>query len=151
MFIGMETQPEEASMSRRLQVAVIAALLLMGAAAKADDASDVRGTISAQLRAFKAGDGDGAYSYAAPNIKAMFPTSSGFMAMVRGGYAVVADSNNVTFGPLTPIGTGGFRQDVNMTDAKGQSYIASYTLMRQNDGSMKITGCSIRKGDDFSA
>ncbi|KAB0676699.1 DUF4864 domain-containing protein [Aureimonas leprariae] len=140
-------------MFRLMQAAALAAGLLLAnaAASTADDAGDVRDTIAAQLRAFKAGDGDTAYSYAAPNIRAMFPTSSGFMAMVRGGYAVVADSNNVTFGPLTPIGSEGFRQDVNMTDGKGQSYIASYTLMRQADGSMKITGCSIRKGDDVSA
>ncbi|MEC5290238.1 hypothetical protein VSX64_05540 [Aurantimonas sp. C2-6-R+9] len=29
--------------------------------------------------------------------------------------------------------------------------MASYTLERQVDGSMKITGCAIRKGDDLAA
>ncbi|GGD88829.1 DUF4864 domain-containing protein [Aureimonas endophytica] len=118
--------------------------------ARADDAGDIQAVISAQLNAFKAGDGAAAYSYAAPGIKAMFPSPDSFMAMVRGGYAVVADARNVTFGPLQAEG-GGFRQDVNMTDAKGQSYIASYTLSRQPDGSLKITSCRIRKGEDVSA
>lgn len=139
-------------MPNRLPTALLAAALLVGVAApaSADDAGDVQSVISGQLRAFKMGDGDAAYSYAAPNIKALFPTPSGFMAMVKGGYAVVANSNNVTFGPMLPV-AGGFMQDVNMTDENGQSYIASYTLMRQADGSMKITGCRIRKSDDISA
>ncbi len=117
---------------------------------QADDASDIKAVISGQLQAFKAGDSAGAYGYAAPSIKSMFPSPDIFMGMVRGGYAVVADSNNVTFGPMRSENDG-FRQEVNMTDSTGQSFIASYTLARQPDGSLKITGCSIRKGDDVSA
>lgn len=138
-------------MSRRLLAsALIAGALLAPSLAQADDSGDVRSVISSQLRAFKAGDGVAAYSFAAPSIKAMFPSPDVFMSMVRNGYSVVVEANNVTFGPMRAEGEG-FRQDVNMTDAEGHSYIASYTLARQPDGSLKITSCSIRKGDDFSA
>lgn len=139
-------------MRRTLYALALAALLLpaQSLAARADDAGDVKSVISGQLQAFKAGDGSAAYSYAAPNIKQMFPSESAFMAMVEGGYAPVFRSSNAVFGTMTAEGKG-FRQEVYLTDSSGQSYVASYTLERQPDGSLKITGCAIRKGNDVSA
>ncbi|MBO0662932.1 DUF4864 domain-containing protein [Jiella sp. MQZ9-1] len=118
-------------------------------AARADDASDIQATIRAQLQAFNAGDGATAYSYAAPNIKALFPSPDIFMTMVKSGYAPVYHSHNAVFGALTPEGDG-FRQEVRLTGDQGHSWIASYTLARQSDGSMKITSCTLRKGDDVA-
>ncbi|MBO0902090.1 DUF4864 domain-containing protein [Jiella sonneratiae] len=124
-------------------------LLATPVAARADDAGDIRAAISAQLQAFNADDGGTAYSYAAPNIKAMFPSPDVFMTMVRSAYDPVYHSSGAAFGTLKPEGTG-FRQEVHLTDRDGRSWIASYTLERQPDGSMKITGCSLRKGDDVA-
>ncbi|TFF27723.1 DUF4864 domain-containing protein [Jiella endophytica] len=117
--------------------------------ASADDAGDIRATITAQLDAFNAGDGAGAYSYAAPNIQKIFPSPEIFMGMVRSGYDPVYHSSNPTFGPLKAEGEG-FRQEVSITDRSGKSWVASYTLERQADGSMKITSCTLRKGDDVA-
>lgn len=152
MLFRTKRFPKGFPMPKPLATAVLAIGIFFGGAgfSFADDASDIQAVISGQLKAFKAGDGTTAYSYAAPNIKSMFPSPDVFMAMVKGGYAVVADSNNVTFGPMRPE-SDGFRQDVNMTDSAGQSFIASYTLTRQPDGSLKITSCTIRKGEDVSA
>lgn len=136
-----------------LQAVALAAMMaaaLLASPALADDASDVKATISGQLQAFKTGDGSAAYSFAAPNIQAMFPSAETFMSMVEGGYAPVFRSSNAVFGTMTAEGDG-FRQEVFLTDQNGQSHIASYTLQRQADGSLKITGCSIRKGDDVAA
>ncbi|ORE89676.1 DUF4864 domain-containing protein [Aurantimonas sp. 22II-16-19i] len=129
----------------------LAALLAFAAplAARADDAGDIRATIAGQLDAFNAGDGAAAWSYAAPNIQAIFPTPDVFMGMVRSGYDPVYRSSNPVFGPLKAEGQG-FRQEVRITDRNGKSWIASYTLQRQADGSMKITGCSLREGDDVA-
>jgi hypothetical protein len=129
---------------------VLAAILAASAPALADDAGDVQATIASQLRAFKAGDGATAYSFAAPNIRAMFPDAGTFMSMVRQGYDPVYSASQSSFGALKPEGSG-FRQEVFLTDGQGVNWIASYTLERQPDGSMKITGCSIRKSDDLSA
>ena len=138
-------------MRKRLQFLALSALLLtVPVAAQADDAGDIKTVISGQLQAFKTGDGPTAYSYAAPNIKQMFPSQAAFMAMVEGGYAPVFRSSNAVFGKMTPEGKG-CRQEVYLTDKSGQSYIASYTLERQPDGSLKITSCAIRKGTDVSA
>ncbi|BDA84541.1 DUF4864 domain-containing protein [Aureimonas sp. SA4125] len=118
--------------------------------ASADDAGDIRAVITQQLQAFKTGDSDAAYSFAAPNIRRMFPSPEIFMSMVQSGYAPVFQSSNATFGPLKAEGAG-FRQEVHLTDPSGQSYIASYTLERQPDGSLKITSCAIRRGNDLAA
>jgi hypothetical protein len=140
------------NMRQFLTSLTLAGLLLTAAplASRADDAGDIQTVISGQLQAFKTGDGAAAYSYAAPNIQRMFPSQAAFMAMVEGGYAPVFRSSNAVFGKMTAEGSG-FRQEVYLTDPTGQSYIASYTLERQPDGSLKITGCAIRKGSDVSA
>lgn len=138
------------SLAPTLALAALIALSAGTRPAFADDAGDIKAVISAQLQAFKSGDGATAYSFAAPNIKAIFPSQETFMAMVEGGYAPVFRSSNATFGELTVEGAG-FRQEVYLTDQSGQSFIASYTLERQPDGSLKITGCSLRKGNDLAA
>lgn len=128
----------------------LGAILSLSGPALADDRSDIQATISAQLGAFRAGDKAAAYGLAAPNIQRLFPSPDVFMRMVETGYEPVYRSSSATFGELRPEGSG-FRQEVNLTDAAGVSWIATYTLERQPDGSMKITGCSLRKGDDLSA
>ena len=129
---------------------MLAALMAATAPARADDASDIKAVISGQLQAFKSGDKTTAYSYAAPSIKGMFPSADIFMTMVEQGYPPVFHSSNTVFG--TPSAEGkGFRQDVYITDTDGKSWIASYTLERSEDGAFKITGCSIRKGNDLAA
>lgn len=136
-----------------MRLPATAALLLtlnFALPAHADDASDIRAVVSGQLDAFKRNDGGAAYAYAAPNIQRMFPSAQTFMTMVEGGYAPVFRSSAATFGEMKPEGAG-FRQEVFLTDPNGQSHIATYTLERQPDGSLKITGCSIRKGNDISA
>ena len=137
---------------RLIRAFLVAIATILSTMAFAGDAEvkAAQGTIEAQLKAFQAGDGESAYSYAAPNIKQMFPSQAAFMAMVEGGYAPVFRSSNAVFGKMTPEGKG-FRQEVYLTDTSGQSYIASYTLERQPDGSVKITSCAIRKGTDVSA
>lgn len=130
--------------------AALALSLLYALPVQADDSSDIKAVVAAQLEAFKRNDGVAAYSYAAPNIRQMFPSAQIFMTMVEGGYAPVFRSSNAVFGEMKAEGSG-FRQEVFLTDPNGQSHIASYTLERQPDGSLKITGCSIRKGNDISA
>ena len=138
---------------RRRVISAAAAALIWTAAfagpAAAGDADDIRATIGAQLDAFRAGDGAEAYSHAAPNVRALFPSPQSFMAMVKQGYDPVYQSESAVFGALKPEGAG-FRQEVNLTDSRGRSWVASYTLERQPDGAMKITGCTIRKGDDLA-
>ena len=137
---------------RRRMISALAAASVWAAIAgpaAAGDSEDVRAAIGGQLDAFRAGDGVEAYSHAAPNVRALFPSPQSFMAMVKQGYDPVYRSESAVFGELKPEGAG-FRQEVNLTDPRGRSWVASYTLERKADGTMKITGCTIRKGDDLA-
>ncbi|EAS50335.1 hypothetical protein SI859A1_01702 [Aurantimonas manganoxydans SI85-9A1] len=148
----LSVKRKECRMRRRMMSAAAAALVwttALAAPAVASDADDIRATIGAQLDAFRAGDGAEAYSHAAPNVRALFPSPQSFMAMVKQGYDPVYRSQSAVFGALKPEGAS-FRQEVNLTDSRGRSWVASYTLERQADGTMKITGCTIRKGDDLA-
>ena len=55
----------------------------------ADESEMVRNTISSQIEAFKENNIAKAYTFAAPNIQAQFPTPEVFGMMVRNGYPVI--------------------------------------------------------------
>ena len=83
--------------------------------------------IQAQLDAFAADDASLAFSYAAPNIKAMFDTPEKFLQMVKSSYPVVYRPTSVTF--LAPESDGAaINQPVAMTDMQGSEWVAVYRL-----------------------
>ena len=108
------------------------------------DRSAVQRTIEAQLNAFLSDDAAAAYSYAAPNIRAIFPTEDIFMEMVRKGYQPVYRSMSHEFGEVkdTPMG---LEQTVDIVTPSGEFWTAVYTLQQQPDGSWKITACRLVK------
>ena len=119
--------------------------LLTPAAAFSDaDRSAIQSTIERQLQAFLKDDGDTAYSFAAPNIKMMYPSVEAFMAMVRQGYPQVYRPRSYEFGELKEK-PGYLEQSVDIVDAEGQFWTAVYTLRQDADGSWKITGCYLVK------
>ena len=73
----------------------------------------------------------------------MFGTPERFLAMVRAGYPAVYRAKGVTF--LVPQRQGGeLLQEVQLTDADGALWLASYRLQRQADGSWRINGCDVQ-------
>ena len=79
------------------------------------DAASFRQIISEQIAAFNADDGAKAWSYAAPSIQQIFPTSDIFMSMVT------------------------------IMDANGKLWDALYTMQKQPDGTWKISGCILAR------
>lgn len=126
--------------------------LLLPAAAFAGDAEvkAAQGTIEAQLKAFQAGDGELAYSYAAPNIKRIFPTVETFMGMVESGYRPVRQPSNFSFGKVQEMSPNAIVQQVLITGPDGKEYEAVYTLELQPDGVYRITGVSLRASNALS-
>ena len=110
----------------------------------ADDVAAAQGVIRAQEQAFDRDDAAGAYSYAAPAIKQIFPTADIFMSMVENSYAPVYRHKSFEFGE-TKIEGNWIGQRVHIIDANGEAWEALYTLEQQPDGSYKITGCSLLK------
>lgn len=110
----------------------------------ADDAA--RSAIDGQIAAFRADDGERAFSYAAPGIRRMFGNSARFMSMVKQGYQPVYAPRDYSFG-RTAERDGTVYQEVLVTGPQGKEWTALYTLSRQPDGSLLITGCQIAESD----
>ncbi len=134
-------------------VAALSVLLITAGAASADEAGDrasVRAVIDAQISAFRSDDGATAYSLATPRLREIFPSVDVFMSMVKSGYAPVYRPKSVTFGRVQDI-PGGFAQEVFVVGPDGDPYTALYTLEKQPDGSLRISGCRIIKSSGESA
>ena len=128
------------------RLAVIAAFLvcLMPQARAADDVADGQKIIRAQEQAIVRDDASGAYSYASPVLQAIFGEPDIFMQMVRRNYAPVYRHKSFEFGEGR-ASDGSIAQIVFITDADGAEWEALYTLERDKDGNLKITGCSLKK------
>ncbi|HSO48282.1 MAG TPA: DUF4864 domain-containing protein [Rhizobiaceae bacterium] len=106
------------------------------------DALATQQVINDQIAAFKAGDGERAYSHAAPSIKQVFTTVDRFMGMVQTGYMPLYNPDSFVFGRNAFI-SGQVHQEVIVTDPQGKQWQAVYTLVRQPDGSWKINGVKL--------
>ena len=137
---------------RRIFASLIAAPVLYAFSAFAGDAEirSAQGTIDAQLKAFQAGDGALAYSYAAPNVKRIFPTVDIFMGMVESGYQPVRKPRNYAFGKVQEMSATSIAQQVLILGPDGKDYEAVYTLELQPDGVYRITGVSLRASNSLS-
>jgi len=110
----------------------------------AAEAHAVRSVVSAQLDAFANDDAVRAFSYAAPAIQAMFQTPERFIAMVRRGYPVVYRPASTTFFVPQRLGDE-IVQEVQLGDADGATWLATYRLERQPDGTWRINGCDLQR------
>lgn len=131
-------------MMRAVILFVAAFLLCAGPAKSADDIAAAQNVIRSQEQAFSRDDATGAYSYAAPGIRELFPEASTFMFMVQHSYAPVYRHRSFEFGEAREAGDA-IAQRVHIVDENGEGWEALYTLERQADGTFKITGCTLLK------
>lgn len=122
-------------------------LFILAIPAHADDIASAQSVISAQEQAFGRDDAAAAYSYAAPAIRERFPAADMFMTMVRNAYTPVYRHKSFEFGEGKVEGDW-IAQRVHITDANGEMWEALYTLERESDGSLKITGCTLLKAGE---
>ena len=111
--------------------------------AAADDVAAAQSIIRSQLEAMDRDDAASAYSFASPDIRGLFQEADSFMTMVRRNYAPVYRHKSFTFGD-SRAESGIVVQEVKLVDADGVPWQAIYTLEQQPDGSVKITGCTIK-------
>ena len=123
------------------------AFALAPAFAQDEPPAQVRATIERQLDAFAHDDAEAAYALAAPGIKALFPDSGRFMAMVREKYPAVYRHRSAEFGAASVEGEEA-RQSVTFVDGDNAVWKAVYALSRQADGAWRITGCVMAKSGD---
>jgi hypothetical protein len=117
---------------------------LIASAFANDDVTAGQSVIRSQEEAFARDDAAAAYAFAAPSIQSQFRTPETFMYMVRNGYAPVYRHRSFEFGEAK-FDDGKWVQVVHVIDAEGAAWDAIYFLERQGDGSVKISGCILRK------
>jgi len=137
---------------RGIVLRAIVALLASGIglpvlALAADEIVAAQNVIRSQEQAFSRDDAAAAYSFAAPQIKRIFPNANIFMSMVQNGYAPVYRHRSFEFGEARVEGEW-VAQRVHIVDEDGQGWEALYTLEQQADGTFKITGCTLLKAGD---
>lgn len=120
--------------------------LVMGAARAEDVPASVaikaRAVVQAQLDAFAADDARRAFLLASPGARKHLGSPDNFINLVRKRYAVVYRPASVAF--LKPqLIDGVVVLGVQMTDAQGTAWLATYTLERQPDGLFLIEGCEL--------
>ena len=104
------------------------------------DRAAIRQVIENQLQAFLRDDGSSAFSFATPNIQAMFQTPDDFMTMVRAGYQPVYRPRAVTFKDIISF-NGAPAQRVVVVGPDGVPVIAVYPMRQMQDGTWRIDGC----------
>ena len=104
------------------------------------DRQAIRSIIQAQIDAFLADDAETAFSFASPDIQALFGNPANFMTMVKTGYQAVYRPQAVFFQDVQSV-RGEIIQQVLIIDQANQSVMATYPMERQDDGSWRINGC----------
>jgi hypothetical protein len=135
-------------------LAIAAAAFLISTAPALSGEAEIRAaqsSIEAQIRAFLADENEIAYSYAAPNIRRIFPTVDQFMSMVKNGYQPVWKPQSFAFGDAMEMSPTAIIQKVLVTGPDGKNYEAVYTLEMQEDGTFRITGVSLRGAQTLGA
>jgi hypothetical protein len=133
-----------------LILALIATFFSGSASAEDAGVAAAQSSIEAQLKAFLTDDNATAYSYAAPNVKKVFPTLDLFMNMVTTGYKPVQKPQSYSFGKSQWTSGTTIAQQVLLVGPDGKDYEALYTLELQPDGFWRITGVSLRAANTVS-
>ena len=99
---------------------------------------EVQETISSQIDAFKQNDFKRAYTFAAPNIQAQFPSPEVFGLMVRNGYPVIWRPKSFKFTEFKDLGNRCI-QRVLFQSYHGSLEYYDY-ILEKNDDVWKIAG-----------
>jgi hypothetical protein len=101
----------------------------------------IRKVISRQLAALRAEDGDRAFSYASPGIRAQFGNAQTFMAMVRDAYSPLLVARYTEFLDGAVI-DGIVIQPLRLIAPDNSVLVALYTMEKEK-GAWRITGCQL--------
>ncbi|MEB3292841.1 MAG: DUF4864 domain-containing protein [Synechococcales bacterium] len=104
------------------------------------DRQAIRAVVEAQLNALQRDDANLAFSFASPDIQAMFRTPENFLQMVRTSYEPVYRPRSVIFETIGDL-QGTPTQPVLLLSPSGIPVRALYLMEQQRDRRWKINGC----------
>ena len=134
-------------MRHALLIAAFIAVAPFGAAQA--QAPEAQAVIDSQIKAFRQGAHEQAFSYATPALRRMFGSTDNFTAMVKRGYMPIYGAQTWRFGRNKAQGSQ-LLQEVMLTGPKGRSWVALYTMVQGPDGEWRIGGVRIVPGTDVS-
>jgi len=102
----------------------------------------IKTIIVEQRTALKSGDGDTAFAFASPGIRAQFGTPANFLRMVRESYAALVTARYTEFLEGAVI-EGVVIQPLRLIAPDDTVLVALYTMERQRDGRWRIAGCTL--------
>ncbi len=108
---------------------------------------ELTAVIEGQLAAFRANDYPKAYTFAAAEIRSLFPVED-FEKMVRTNYAVIARSTHTEYGMAFDTGEEAV-VNVRIQNAEKKSVEYQY-LLKKEDAGWKISGVSEVKAEGLS-
>ena len=129
---------------RPLLPVALAMMLCLSGIARAGSA-EFESIISRQIEAFRAGDGQTAFSFASPSLQQLFQTPDNFIGMVRRGYAAVYAPRRFSFPGSETDTQGRPVQLVEVVDQDGRVWTARYTFEKQSDGTWRIAAVTLEK------
>ena len=109
---------------------------------RASDWKSIKQVIAAQRAALISGDGEKAFGYATPAIRAQFGDSDIFMATVQMQYSALLTARYTEFLEGAVI-DGLIIQPLRLVDADNSVRVALYTMEKQKGGAWRISGCRI--------
>lgn len=127
---------------------LLLACLFLALPATAQEAP-IKATIENQLQAFQADDFATAFTYASPNIKAIFGTPENFGRMVCEGYPMVHRPAAVKMLELREV-AGRLWQRVMITDQMGRTHLLDYQMVETADG-WQINAVHLLKAEGVGA
>ncbi len=107
---------------------------------RAAEWTTIRQVIGDQLKAFKAGDGRKAMSFASPGIREQFGAPENFLAMVHYAYDALISARYTEFLDGAVV-DGIVVQPLRLIASDNSVLVALYTMEKQKDGHWKIAGC----------
>ncbi|MGI9356937.1 MAG: DUF4864 domain-containing protein, partial [Rhizobiaceae bacterium] len=88
--------------------------------------SAAQSIIDNQIKSFRSGDFEQAFSHASPNLKKMFGSAEKFVRMVKSGYGAIYGAQRWSFGRSRNV-SGMLYQEVQLVGPKGGNWTALYS------------------------
>jgi hypothetical protein len=129
-----------------IAVACVASPLAWAKEVTAAQIGQARAAVQAQLDAFANDDALKAFLLSSPSVRERFGSPDRFLAMIRRSYPMVCRPASVVF--LRPQWENSdLMQAVQMTDAQGSGWMATFRLQPQAKGQWLIAGCRVEPSE----
>ena len=102
--------------------------------------------IENQMLAFRSGAHEKAFKLATPSMQIIFRDVDNFILMVKRGYGPIYAAQSWSFGRSTTK-NGKIYHEVLISGPKGREWIALYTMQQLPDGTWRIAGVRLVRGN----